>query len=70
MDYLTIGMAVWAVIATVLAWLYHRLSVSELKGILARIQQARDELSDGGKDITPEEALVILDSLLDALLEE
>ncbi|MHC1570341.1 MAG: hypothetical protein ACXQS9_00625 [Methermicoccaceae archaeon] len=69
MDIYTLLAASWALTATIVAWLYHRLSLSEAKSILALIQHARDELSEGGEAITPEEALVVLDALLDALGE-
>ena len=67
MDTYTLLTAIWALTATILAWLYRRLSLSEAQDILALIQHARDELSEGGETITPEEALVVLDALLGAL---
>ena len=67
MDIYTVAIGIWALVATVLAWLYRRISVEEAASIVALIQHARDRMSDGGETITPDEAITILDALLDAL---
>ncbi|MHC1602064.1 MAG: hypothetical protein ACXQS4_02415 [Methermicoccaceae archaeon] len=67
MDIYTVAIGIWAFVATVLAWLYRRISVQELASIVALIQHARDRMSEGGETITPDEAITILDALLDAL---
>ena len=67
MDIYTVALGIWAVLASLLAWLYKRISAAEMANILSLIQHARDKMSEGGKEITPDEALVILDALIDAL---
>ena len=67
MDIYTVAFGIWAIIASLLAWLYKRITAEEIANIVELIQQARDKMSEGGEDITPDEALVILDALVDAL---
>ncbi len=70
MDVCTVAFGVWAAVASALAWLYRRLSAREMAQIVALIRQARDSISEGGEEITPDEALKILDAVIDALSDE
>lgn len=67
MDAITCVVGAWALVASVLAWLCRRVSLAEAERIVALLQHARDELSEGGQKITADEALEILDALIHAL---
>jgi len=67
MDVYSILLGVWAFGATAAAWFFRRITAQEIDNIVGLIIAARDKMSEGGEEITPDEALVILDALIDAL---
>jgi len=67
MDVYAIGLGIWAFGATVAAWLFRRITAQEIDNIVRLIIAARDKMSEGGQEITPDETLTILDEIVNAL---
>jgi len=67
MDIITVFALVWGALATAAAWLIRRVSMSELQTIIEQLERVRSETSERGKEITADEALELLDTIIDAL---
>ncbi|MBW2672774.1 MAG: hypothetical protein JRD89_05050 [Deltaproteobacteria bacterium] len=67
MDAITAIAFVYAAVATAAAWLIRRVSMSELQTIIEELERVRSETSERGSDIRIDEALELLDAIIDAL---
>ncbi|MHC1596969.1 MAG: hypothetical protein ACXQT3_01500 [Methermicoccaceae archaeon] len=67
MDIITVLALAWGAVATAAAWLIHRVSMSELQTIIEELERVRSETSERGSDISIDEALELLDTIIDAL---
>jgi len=67
MDIITVLALVWGAVATAAAWLIRRVSMSELQTIIEQLERVCSETRERGSDISIDEALELLDTIIDAL---